>query len=284
VDASGKAAGDPLTRGGILELSLSPDGRRIAYAQSETTGADLWMYDTARRATSKLTLDPKGERSPLWMPDNASLVYASNQSGSYDLYRTIVGSTSPPQLLLHSSDVKIPFSVSSDGGFVLFCALNQTGGSDIWSLDLRNGNKATPLVQTPSVESEPRFAPDGKWFAYSSDESGRPEIYVQSFPPSGRKWQISIQGGTEPQWRRDGKVLYYTDVPGMLHAVDVTLGASVDAGTPRTLFPVQSTANGPGAWNYDVAGDGNRFLVSPDAASAKQREISVVLNWPATIR
>jgi hypothetical protein len=107
---------------------------------------------------------------------------------------------------------------------------------------------------------------------------------VQSFPPAGRKWQISIQGGTEPRWRRDGKALYYIDVAGMLHAVDVTLGASVDAGPPRPLFAVQSTANGPGAWNDDVAADGTRFLVSPDATSATQREISVVLNWPATIR
>jgi serine/threonine protein kinase len=285
VDPSGNPIGEPLATGNFREVSLSPDGRRIAYSQTDGTGnTDIWILDLIRKTNSKVTFDPKSERMPIWLPDGSGLIYSSNQLGTPDLFQIAADRTDQPKLIMKSAEPKVPFSISADGHLLLYMVASPKTKLDIWAVDIAKGENPKALVQTSFTENEPRISPDMKWFAYSSDESGRSEIYIQPLPQTGRKWLISTAGGTEPRFRGDSKELYYLDTNGFLNAVGLHLGASVEAGAPRRLFRSETTSNGVAAWSYDVTPDGKRFLLNAPAGNIKEREISVVLNWPATLK
>ncbi len=136
-------------------------------------------------------------------------------------------------------------------------------------------------MHRPFNEQDGVFSPDGRWVAYVSDESGRNEVYVQAFPLSGAKWQISTGGGAEPDWRKDGTEIFYLAADRNLMAVPIKLGATLDAGVPRTLFPIPMTQ---GSHTFAVANDGQRFLVRASARSDRTGPITVVLNWQAGVK
>ena len=150
-------------------------------------------------------------------------------------------------------------------------------------MPLEGERKPWPWLNTPFAESAGRFAPDGKWIAYQSNESGRNEIYVQSFvpgaPASGGKWQLSTNGGAFPTWRRDGRELFFVSPDDTVMAVDVTLGAAVNAGTPRALFSLRDR-RADLSGSLTVTGDGQRFLFAMDEATGLP-PFTVVLNWMA---
>ena len=133
--------------------------------------------------------------------------------------------------------------------------------------------KPVPLLVTPFSEREARFSPDGKWFAYSSDESGKRDVYVQPFPPTGAKWQVSVGGGHTPLWRGDGKELFYVAPDYMRKAVEIKTAPEFEAGVPKDLFKT------PNSWGSDVSPDGQRFLVNMPAGDNPPSPITVVLNW-----
>ena len=138
-------------------------------------------------------------------------------------------------------------------------------------------------MQSPFTEYQGHFAPDGKWFAYTSNESGRSEVYVQSFPPSGGKWQVSTGGGAQPHWRRDGKELFYVAADRKLMAVDVKFGSTFETSAPKALFQTQVVRyEAPN--RYVVIGDGRRFLVNSPVEEVSQTPITVVLNWNAALK
>src|SRR5262249_35083715 len=138
---------------------------------------------------------------------------------------------------LFKSDIhKFPTSWSPDGRLLIYEAISPKTGRDVWILRLGAGGAASPLLQTPFNESQARFPPDGRFFAYVSDESGRSEVYVQTFPLSTAKWQVSAEGGSQPLWRRDGKEMFYIAPDGQLMAVPVSTGVAFEAGTPKPLF------------------------------------------------
>ena len=141
-----------------------------------------------------------------------------------------------------------------------------------------------PYLQTPFSESQGRLSPDGKWMAYASDESSRFEVYVQSMPASGGKWQISTAGGTEPRWRRDRKEMFYRSPDGKMMAVDIKAGASFAAGVPKPLFDARFNEFFSVGGRYDVTADGQRFLINVPAASATDLPITIVSNWTATLK
>jgi hypothetical protein len=148
---------------------------------------------------------------------------------------------------------------------------------------LEGDKKAYPLLHSEFNEFHAHFSPDGRWFAYSSTESGKPEVYVQSFPPAGGKWQVSTNGGAQPQWRRDGKELFYVAPDRKLMAVDVRLGSSFEMGTPVALFQTQvSGFTSPN--RYAASADGQRFLINSTVQDASPTPITVILNWAATLR
>jgi hypothetical protein len=146
-------------------------------------------------------------------------------------------------------------------------------------MPLTGGGKATPFLAAPFSESQASFAPDGRWLAYTSDESGREEVYVTSFPGHEGKWQISSGGGTAPRWRRDGREIFYVAPDSRIHSVEVRPGEAFQAGAPRPLFATQ-IARMPWAF-YDVTADGQRFLITELVGSEEPEPITLVVDWTA---
>src|SRR5262249_23266240 len=149
------------------------------------------------------------EIGPVWSPDGNRVVYASVSKGKGDLYQKLATGSGNDELILKSDQDKIPSDWSSDGRFLIFRSMDPKTIQDLWILPLSGDRKPTPFLQTPFQEAIARFSPDGKWVTYQSNESGHTEIYVQPFPPTGGKWQVSVNGGTISNWRGDGKELFF---------------------------------------------------------------------------
>ena len=188
----------------------------------------------------------------------------------------------------------MPNSWSPDGQLLAFNEINPITGSDIWVLQ-RGDKKAQPFLRTPFAEESARFSPDGRWLAYMSNESGRYEIYVQPYPGPGGKWQISTDGGTEPQWNRNGRELFYRSGENgtKLMAVEITTEARFSAGKPKMLFEGQYvlsaiTRTSAMMRTYDVSPDGRRFLMIKEIKEGERAtsvtQINIVLNWTEELK
>ncbi|HEX4945179.1 MAG TPA: protein kinase [Blastocatellia bacterium] len=283
-DRTGKPLGTVGQPGRWLANSLSPDAQRLVSERVEETSpnADLRLLDLARGTDTRFTFDPLHDQFGIWSPDGSRLVWASNRDGVANLYQKAASGAGQDELLLRSDYAKRAVDWSADGRFILYVE----NSNDLWVLPLAGGRKPWPWLNTPFAEYAGKFAPDGKWIAYMSNESGRNEIYVQSFvpdaPASGSKWQLSTQGGIFPAWRRDGRELYFVSPDNTLMAVDVTLGATVKAGTPRALFSLRDQRVTLYA-SLTVTGDGQRFLFPVDEATALP-PFTVVLNWMTELK
>ena len=163
--------------------------------------------------------------------------------------------------------------------FLLYAQLGKKSGYDLWVLPEPTSSrdrKPIPFLETPFNETQGQFSPDGRWIAYSSDESSKREVYVQSFPAGSGKVQVSTGGGNRPHWRNDGKELYYMAPGGKLMTVEVKQGASLEVGVPKLLF---ETGLDNILAGYDVARSGDRFVMSVPAEGAATEPIRVILNW-----
>jgi Tol biopolymer transport system component/tRNA A-37 threonylcarbamoyl transferase component Bud32 len=282
-DRSGKelgTAGDP---GSYFDVRLSPDGTLALVTQSENPGgnADVWIYELARNLKTRLTFDPADEWGGAWSPDGASVFFASNRDRSYDLFRAAVGASSPEKALLSSAESKFPTSVSPDGRLLAFTRNDPDTAMDVWTLPLDGEGEPSPFLQAPFNQSVGMFSPDGRWMAYFSDESGRPEVYVTPFPDPGRKWQVSTRGGSWPEWREDGKEIFYRASDGSLSAATVEAeGDGLVIGSPQSLFPIDIADTN---FRYTVTADGQRFLVVEPAGAERAQPLTVVVNWPAAL-
>jgi Tol biopolymer transport system component len=171
---------------------------------------------------------------------------------------------------------------SRDGRFLAYHVPSPRGDMDVWVLPLFGDRKPIPLLTTESDERHPAFSPDVRWLAYVSTESGRYEVYVQSFPASGGKWQVSTAGGYRPSWRHDGKELFYVAPDGKLMAVAVETGKVFENGTPETLFETRlDLAALIPVRQYAVTADGQRFLMIVPPADEASLPFTVVLDWRA---
>ncbi|MFI5166475.1 MAG: protein kinase [Thermoanaerobaculales bacterium] len=274
--------------GRYIEPCFSPDERRIAFEISDASGiGDLWTMDLAGGNMSRFTFDPSDDATPLWSPDGERIVWASSRSGAYDLYWKAASGAGKDELLLRSTTSKSPDDWSLDGKFIIYEDTDPKTKQDLWVLPVSGDHKPMPYLQTESNELHARFSPDGKWVAYVSDESGRAEVYVQSFPATGGKWQISGGGGDQPLWRRGGKELFYLAAGGTLMAVEINPSASAfQAGVARPLFTLHLA---PGAMTGTrnallVTADGQRFLVNSSLEDAASFPITVVLNWTSLVK
>jgi eukaryotic-like serine/threonine-protein kinase len=264
---------------------LSHAGRRIAVAISDPAHyLDIWVYDLPRRVSTRLTFGPAVNIFPIWSPDDEQIVFASNRRGFHDLYQRAASGTGQDRLLFSSvRSSKFPTDWSREAGALAFHSTDPSvkTGSDIWVLSVAEG-KASPFVSGPFSEMSPQFSPDGRWMAYASAESGRFEIYVQPFPAAGAKWQISTAGGSYPRWRRDGNEIFYVSPDNELMAVELTTAQGFAVGTPKPLFRTRIKSLDIG-FQYDVAPDGNRFLINTVAEEDRADAVTVVQNWTAEL-
>ena len=151
--------------------------------------------------------------------------------------------------------------------------------SRLWSLPLSGDRRAVAVPNTEARGANGRLSPDGRWLAYESWESGQSEVWVQPFPASGAKWQISQEGGVKPRWRRDGKELYFMARDGALLAAPITAQESVQAGARVRLFPIRPSRSLTGQYPYDVSADGQRFLVISPLEDEGTTPVTILLNW-----
>ena len=265
---------------------LSPDGRRVAVGIVEQE-SQVWLYDLSRDTLTRLTFEGNVNLNPVWTPEGKRIAFLSNKEGALNPFWQLADGSGGLERLTTSDYNQSPNSWSQDGQLLAFVEVNPTTGYDIWVLRMGDSSaasgqvrKAQPFLRTPFNEGAPRFSPDGRWLAYISDESGRYEIYVQPYPGPGGKWQISTEGGTEPVWNPNGRELFYRSGDKMM-AVDIATQPSFSAGKPRMLFEGPYVTTGRTVPEYDVAPDGQRFLMLKpvEQAGAAPTQINVVLNW-----
>jgi len=268
-------------------LRLSPDEKRLAVSRLDTqaASADIWLIDLARNTPSRFTFDPANEGNSIWSPDGGRLVFFSNRDGVNNLYQRLSSGVGNDEVLLKSAESKVPFDWSPDGKFILYGVLSPKSAGDLWLLPLFGDQKPTPFIQTEFSEGQGRFSPDGRWVAYISNESGSFQVYVQNFPSSGGKWQVSTNGGAQPQWRRDGKELFYLAPDRKIMAVETNgTGQMFVAGTPKPLFDARINTIFPGTAYYAVTGDGQRFVVNTLVGEAAPAPFTIVMNWTAGLK
>jgi serine/threonine protein kinase/Tol biopolymer transport system component len=267
-----------------LNFRLSPDDKRVAFDRGDRGNRDIWVLDMLRGVTSRLTSGPAVNNLPAWSPDGLRVLFPSNRNGGFDLYvKSATGAGQEDMLQKMGTPTGWGTDWSRDGRYILYQIPGAQTGQDLWVAPQFGDRKPYPYLQTQADEQEGRFAPGPEgvphWVAYVSDETGRDEIYVQAFPPSLEKKRISTGGGSEPFWRSDGTELFYLGGDGMLMAVPIRVGTTIDAGLPKNLFPVLAIAS---RRNYAVAGDGQRFLVF--GAVGDVAPITVVLNWQVGLK
>ncbi|MEX2117626.1 MAG: protein kinase [Bacteroidota bacterium] len=285
VDRTGKTlrkVGEPALFGGG---QLSPDGKRLAVSvfEPQSRNRDIWVYDLARDVRTRFTFDPGVEEYPVWSPDGTRLMYASDKKGHLDIYQKAVGGEGSEELLVESTLDKYPTDCSFDGRFLLYYTSGDPiAKSNLWSLPLKGDRTPVPLYQAEFEEQDATFAPNGKWIAYTSTESGRPAVYVRPFPGPGGKWQISTSGlnlGTlivASRWNRNGRELYYLSEDQRVMVAEVNgSGSSFEVGAVRALFDGRADRT---MFIQAVSADGQRFLMAT-AAGQSYIPLTLVLNW-----
>ncbi len=288
-DRSGKSLGAITEPGGYYEPSLSIDGKKVLFARDEGgMPSDIFLLDLSRGSTTRLTFDAANDFSSVFSPDGSQVVFASNRSEPGDFYRKASSGAGTDELILKGKGIgAYPDSWSRDGKYLIYEMIGSVKTkTDLWVLPMVGEPTPFPYLESEFVEARAQFSPDGRWVAYSSDESGRAVVYVQSFPISGGKWQISTAGGDQPQWRGDGKELFYIAQDRSLMAVTIGGGATLEVGRPTVLFQttVLITGTTDDRSSYVPTQDGQRFLMNHLADIANSQAMTLVLNWAADMK
>ncbi len=263
-------------------FSLSPDGTRVVVLAEDpkTSLDDIWVVDVLRHVTSRVTVDGTAE-DPKWSPDGATIAFTSNKrgTGSTDIYVTPSKGNGTAEPLLISAANKFLWDWSRDGAYIIFGV--QEGPKavgNLWVLPVTDHGPPRRYLQSEFAKSEARFSPDSRWVAYESNESGRTEVYVQSFPEPGGRYQVSTDGGAQPRWRADGRELFYVAPEGRMMAATVVATNTFAVSRVKQLF-VRSPSSMAADLSYEVSADGQRFLTAEVIHGAVRAPVTVVLNW-----
>jgi Tol biopolymer transport system component len=294
VDRGGRTVGTLGPPGGWFNPELSPDGRRVAVARAVGTAPtrDVWVLDVSRDTATVLTSEPGDEACPLWTPDGRQIVYHAVPAARTfllgDLFRKAANGAAGVEPVFQDGRLKLPAAVLGDGRSVLFDA--HLFGQ--WQIEVASGSQDPVVlmkrvgVPTGSVPAMATVSRDGRWIAYNAlGDSGRPEVYVDSFPVFGKKRQISTAGGFAPRWRGDGREIFYFSPDRRLMAARVTVaGDQIEPEAPVRLFEA-AVAAGTGTYlfrrEYDVAADGQRFLLN--LVTGTSMTMTVATNWTSRL-
>jgi serine/threonine protein kinase/Tol biopolymer transport system component len=290
-DRTGKQLGRVAERERYADPRLSPDGKRLAVTVGDPQ-TNIWVFDLVRGTKTRLTFDNATHNQPSWSPDGSRIAFASFSgpfagAGLGSSLHTKASNGTGQDALLLAAEQQIAHTYpefSPDGRYLVYDRGSGPTGGAVWAVPLSGEKKPFPVVQPQSPQNnvfESRLSPDGRWLAYTSDDSGSAEIYVSPFPGGGGRWQISTNGGAVPVWRRDGKELFYWANDQMLTAVEVNpRGPEFQIGAAKPLFRLSSPGLGI---PYDVSPDGQRFLVNylPEDTSTP---LTLVVNWTAALK
>jgi Tol biopolymer transport system component len=288
VDRSGKQFSTVGTPGYFRWLTLSPNGTQVVLERFEPqkVGHDIWSFDLLRETFDRLTSDSNTNIYPHWSPDGKHIAFNSNREGFVAIWQKGVNGSDDKEELVFKEAARPIFlhDWSGDGKYIIYMKAGEKTGYDLWLLPLSGDRQPKPYLATQFEERWGKVSPDGRWLVYQSNESGRPEIYAQSFPELGRKVIVSKGGGTLPRWRRDGRELYYVAPDDKLMAVPVEPGANISVGTPVALFDVGSYGRRNNRYVYDVSADGQRVLLLRPLEDATTRPLTVVQNWTELLK
>ncbi len=256
-------------------FAYSHDGKRLVVSmiQSGAPRSDLWSYDLERNSSRRFTFEEADELTPVWSGDDRRILYVNNRTNDGNLYaRNSDGGGGVEAILVTDQGVEEP-DWSHDGRWLVATIVNNQTGKDIARYDLAS-KQLMPLVQTPFFESMGRISPDDRWLAFVSEQSGRPEIFLQSTVGESGVWQLSNAGGTQPRWSRDGHEIYYVQPPDRMMAVRVGIeaGSTVRSATPQLLFRAPMAS-------FEVAPGGDRFLIELRASEGSDAALTLITSW-----
>jgi len=276
---------DTITSGGnLIALDLSPDGSRLAYVTVNPASgrSEIVVTSVADGRTSIAASSDGSLSSPVWSADSQELAYMAFEKNASGVYRLRLDSTSPPERLIDErTGVVAPSDWTTDGTRLIWKRFGGSTGNDVMVMPLAGDRKSLPLVSSPASENTGKVSPDRRWLAYSSNVSGRDEVYVQPFPDGGRRWQVSRAGGNFPRWRGDGReLLFYAG--NAISAAEISLGTVPQIGAIKTLFAFERRPSNVNEYPYAVTPDGQRFVVN--ARIYETPMLSIVVNWQAALR
>ena len=276
---------DPGWTGRFRHPSLSPDGRQVAVT-GVTAESHIWIKQLDRGPNSKLTFEGSANTRPVWLPDGKRIAYTSDAQGSAGAFVKRADGSSPAELALRTTLPVVEIEWARDGTWAVL-RLGTSPRGDLYAFRPGTDTVPTQLFVSQFDEAGPALSPDHRWLAYSSNESGRPEIFVRPFPNSSTaKWQVSTNGGTEALWAHSGRELFYKDGENQLVSVPVLAGTTFTFGSGHTLFSVLGTVP-PDAGHrmYDVSPDDKRFLmIRPQASGDTMIPLIVVDNFLTELR
>ena len=285
-DRRGNSLGDVPGSGSHRDVALSPDGTRLAVHRFESSPnwSDIWIQDLARGTESRLTLADSPHYTPVWGRNGQGLFFVARRADGFGVYYSGLTDRQPRQLLKGSDEFVAISDASPDGRSLLYQTRTAAGHFDLWVLELADNPSAVPLLRTPFDEVEGQFSPDGRWLAYVSNESAKPEVYLCRRSNLDVRLQVSTNGGVQPRWRRDGRELLYVSTDGRLMGVTVSAGSPPRLGTPVALFQTHIDARTRDAlqhFDYDVSPDGRRIITLASPEPEAGTPWTVVINWPA---
>ena len=260
---------------------FSPDGQRIVAEKFDEGDGnpELWVYGLSPRSATRLTRHPAPDVSPVWAPDGRRIAFSSKRSSVYDIFVKSVDAVAEERLLFTTPGDKYVEHWSPDGRY-LTATVQRSG---LWVIPVNGSEKPRQVragERAPTWQSE--FSPDGRWLAYVSEESGKPEVYVEPFPGNGSRWQVSTHGGAEPHWIRDSNELLYLDSNSMLTSVRLT-APGWKPGTPQRVFPM-AIPDLMGRSDFTVSPDGRLLVINTFVSDPVVPPIDVVVNWPSLTR
>ncbi|HEY6263887.1 MAG TPA: protein kinase [Candidatus Acidoferrum sp.] len=284
-DRSGKQVGETGAPSNYAGARISPDGQHLAVAMiaRNTSEVGIWVYDLSRGVETRLTFDDAaGYATPVWSPDGRTIAFSSNRNGALHIYQKPADGTGAISPLVVDDAVEQYPAWSSDSRYLFFSRIGPQEGANfgIWALPFFGDRKEFPVVKGQFFVDQPSLSPDGKWLAYRSAESGRPEVYIIPFGGRSGKWQVSSNGGAFPHWRRDGGELYYLGGDDKIMAAEISeQEMSLRIGKVSALF--QATRSVTIGAPFDVTADGKKFLVVTLTAPKTAQPLTLITNWPA---
>jgi Tol biopolymer transport system component len=275
IDTKGRELGEAAPPGYYTDPQISPDGKKVALAVRESPDGpfDIGILDLATKDIRKLTVSPANERSPVWSPDGQSIIFVSMRQDAPGLYRKSANGTGAEQLIMPSPGTVWPYQWKP-GRLSIFDGF--TGALNIAFLVGDDLSRREERIDSPANDVDGAISPDGKWMAYTSNESGRWEIYLTTVEPSSTVLPLSTEGACDPTWSVDGRTLYYTrPSTAEFMAVSVTPGDPPTFGNPRRIH--HGPLEYPSGHSVDVAPDGKRLLLAP--GYGVQGDLTVLVNW-----